>query len=99
MYHAQSNFMIIYANPESYAALDAGLKGGYLIRAVKNVFSSLEISLNSTLDVLAVKIRKQASDAAGKAIAQVAENVSTMTYHVKFLKGGTDSNNNDKKES
>ena len=87
LYHPRSNLMIIYANPDGYAALDGGSKGGYLIRAVKNVFSSEEISLNQTLDDMVVKIRNQAREAAGTAVAQMVERLSTMTYHVRFFKG------------
>ena len=96
-YHSRANFLIMYANPEGYAALDAGLRGGYLIRAVKNVFITLEISLKQPLDDIVVKIRNQARQAAGTHYAQLVERVSTMTYPVKFRKGKGASNDNHKR--
>ena len=78
--------MIVYANPEGYAATDGDIKGGYLVRAMKRVFSDLTVSLNQTLDEIVVKIRTEATKMAGKGAVQCAESVSTMTYQVVFDK-------------
>ena len=85
-YHPRANFMIVYANPEGYAATDGDIKGGYLVRAMKRVFSDLTVSLNQTLDEIVVKIRTEATKMAGKGAVQCAESVSTMTYQVVFDK-------------
>ena len=85
-YHPRANFTIVYANPEGYAAGDGGIKGGYLIRAMTRIFSTLDVSLNDSLDTLVVKIRNQSKEMAGTGAVQCVEHVSSMTYDVMFLK-------------
>ena len=83
-YHPRANFMVVYANPDGYVAGDGGFKGGYLIRAIKRVFSNVTVSLNDTLDDLVAKVRLQAKQMAGMGAVQCVEHVSTMTYKVSF---------------
>ena len=85
-YHSQANFIHIYANPEGYAAADAGMKGGYLIGAIKRVFSNLEISLNQTLDDMIRQIRAETKNNAGRGTLECVEVIDKMTYKVRFEK-------------
>ena len=85
-YHPQANFRYIYGNPDGYALADGGLKRGYLVRSIKRVFSNLEISLNETLDDMIQQIRAQTKSMAGKGTLGCVEDVSRMTYKVRFKK-------------
>ena len=84
-YHPRANFMIVFANPEGYAASDGGDKGGYLIRAMKRVLSNIPShNRKHNLEDSIVKIRIHAAQMAGLGSIQCVEHVSTMTYNVSF---------------
>ena len=85
-YHPKANFMFVYPNPEGYAAADGGIKGGYLIRSIKSVFSNLEISTKQSLNEIIRQIRSQTKIKAGKGTLECVEVVERMTYKVKFEK-------------
>ena len=85
-YHSQANFRYIYANPEGYAASDGGIQGGYLIRAIKRVFSNHEISCKQNLNDIIHLIRCVTKEMSGKGTVECVEDVSTMTYKVVFQK-------------
>ena len=52
------NFGFIYANLEDYATLDGNLNGGYLIKSIKNVFSTKDI-INYDLNNIVQLIRQE----------------------------------------
>ena len=85
-YHSQANFIYVYANPDGYATADGGTKGGYLIGAVKRVFSNLEISLNQTLNDIIQQIRAETKNNVQKGTLECVEVVDKMTYKVRFQK-------------
>ena len=85
-YHPKANFMFVYPNPEGYAAADGGIKGGYLIRSIKSVFSNLEISTKQSLNEIIRQIRSQTKIKAGKGTLECVEVVERMTYKVNLKK-------------
>lgn len=88
----QVNFRYVYINPESFGAVDGGINGSFLIRALKRVFSNLEISLNKTLSEIVHKLRLEMKMLVGRGVPSVAivEDVNSMTYHVRFKKNNND---------
>ena len=85
LFHAQANCRFIYANPEGYAALDGGSKGGYLIRATKCVFLKKEIEKQS-LDNIVNQIRMKTRKMVGKGTMENVQDVNQMNFDVYFTK-------------
>ena len=81
--HEVANFYIVYANPEGYAAFDAGPKGGYLIQAIYKVFRKKEI-LSQNLIGIKNHIGEKVNQLVGKHATQHVETVSTVHYRIKF---------------
>lgn len=85
LFHEQENCRFIYPNPEGYASLDGGKKGGYLIQSTKKVFSKTDIE-NKNLDEIVLQIRLKTREMAGAASIQLVEDVNLMTFPVCFVK-------------
>ena len=83
-YHEQANTRFVYANPDGYAAVDAGIKGGYLIQAVKKVFCNEKEIYNSNLDSIVNQIREKARDMVGTWTMENVQDVNHMNFDVFF---------------
>ena len=84
LFHSEANCRIIYANPEGYAAVDAGDKGGYLIQAVKHVFNKKGSIENENLDSIVNQIRFKTRQLVGKGTMENVEDVNRMNFNVYF---------------
>ena len=84
LFHTEANCRIIYANPEGYAAVDAGSKGGYLIQAVKHVFNKTSAIENENLDSIVNQIRFKTRQLVGNGMMENVEDVNRMNFSVYF---------------
>ena len=91
--HNEANFRYVYANPDGYAAIDGGKKGGHLISAIHSTFLKLSKSRslleNGTLTNIINEIRMKAKDSAGKVLMQNVQDVNNSNLRIKFEKRGT----------
>ena len=85
-YHAESNFRYVYGNPDGYTVPDGGSKGGYLIRAITDVFNTDHIVKGNDLNDIVDQIRTQTQELAGKHSLACVEDVNSMMYKVYFDK-------------
>ena len=86
VFHTQANCRFIYANPEGYAAVDGGSKGGYLIQAIKHVFMKKNAIEKENLDSIINQIRFKTRELVGKGVMQNVEDVNHMNFDVYFKK-------------
>ena len=59
LYPIEANCGFINANPDRYAVVDGGTKGGYLIQSVKHVFNIKNDIVNENLDSIVNQIRSK----------------------------------------
>ena len=83
-YLKDSHCRKIFANTSGYAAVDGGVKGGYLIRSVIKVVSNPQSFRDYDLDGIVRLTRQLLENLIGSYAAQVVEDVNTMPYRVKF---------------
>ena len=88
LYHNEANCRFIYANPEGYAAIDGGGKGGYLIQAIQRVFRNEKKIVNEkqNLDAIVNQIRIKTRQLVGTGAMQNVEDVNHMNFEVFFKK-------------
>ena len=85
-FQTEANCRFIYANPDGYAAVDGGAKGGYLIQAVKHVFSNKNHIQQENLDSIVNQIRWKTRKLVGTATMQNVQDVNHMNFNVFFKK-------------
>ena len=86
LYHNEANCRFIYANPDGYAAVDAGKNGGYLIQSVKHVFCRKESVMQHNLDDIVNQIRSKTRQLVGTAAMENVQDVNHMNFIVYFDK-------------
>ena len=86
LFHTEANCRFIYANPDGYAAVDGGSKGGYLIQAIKHVFMKKNEIENQSLDNIINQIRLKTRQLVGTGVMQNVEDVNHMNFNVYFKK-------------
>ena len=83
-YHSQANTRFIYSNPDGYAAVDAGSKGGYLIQSTKKIFCNQPAIYDCSLDNIVNQIRAKTRDLVGNGVMQNVQDVNHMNFDVFF---------------
>ena len=87
LYHNEANTRFLFANPDGYAAVDGGIKGGYLIQATKHVFCKRDQIYQENLDNIVNQIRLQTRKLVGAGTMQNVEDVNRINFNVLFQKG------------
>ena len=87
LYHNEANTRFLFANPDGYAAIDGGIKGGYLIQATKHVFCKLDQIYQKNLDNIVNQIRLETRKLVGSGTMQNVEDVNRINFNVLFQKG------------
>ena len=86
LYHNDSNCRFIYINPDGYACVNAGDKGGFLIQATKQAFVTSFI-YGKTLDRIVNEIRsKTTSLGHNNATMEKVEDLNEMNFDIVFQK-------------
>ena len=75
----------IYANPDGYAAIDGGNKGGYLIHGLCNTLLDKNNIVTRDLDDIVNQVRMKTKALAGKFLTEIVEDVNDIHYKI-FLK-------------
>ena len=87
LYHNEANIRFLFANPDGYAAVDGGIKGGYLIQATTDVFGKQDEIYKQNLDSIVNQIRLKTRKLVGTATMQNVEDVNHFNFNVFFAKG------------
>ena len=72
----------IYANPDGYAAIDGGMKGGYLIRGLYKTLLDTTNSTSHDFDEIIKQVRLKTRKLTGKAATEVVEDVNDIHYRM-----------------
>ena len=83
--HNQENCRFVYRNPDGYAVVDGGEKGGYLIQATKDVFNRRGIEKRK-LDDIIKQLREKTKKLIGKGVTETIQDVNQMNFNVYFKK-------------
>ena len=75
----------IYANPDGYAAIDGGAKGGYLIRGLCNTLLDTNNVITRDLDEVINQVRMKTKSLTGNLLTEIVEDVNDIHYKI-FLK-------------
>ena len=75
----------IYANPNGYAAIDGGNKGGYLIRGLCTTLLDKNNVIAHDLDEIINQIRIKTKLLAGNYMTEIVEDVNDIHYKI-YLK-------------
>ena len=84
LYHNDSNCRCIYTNPDTYACVDAGDKGGFLIQATKQVFCNQNLIYGKTLDSIVNKTKSLVRH--DNATMESVEDLNKMNFDIVFQK-------------
>ena len=72
----------IYANPNGYAAIDGGNKGGYLIHGLCNTLLDKNNVIARDLDEIINQIRIKTKNLAGDLMTEIVEDVNDIHYKI-----------------
>ena len=76
-----------HKNTVGFKVPDGGIRGGYLIRAVRRVFDNLlKKSLDKNLDQIVNNIRDEVRELVAQGTQAAVDDVNTMAHKIKFSK-------------
>ena len=83
-YYQDGNFCFIWANTGGYAAVDGGIKGGYLIRSLTKIIANDYAFQSYNLNQIVMQTKTVLEKLLGNVAAQVVDYNNRMPYFIKL---------------